>query len=90
MSRVNTFMLGAIALASLVASLFFFRFWRQTEDRFFLFFAISFLIATLDRIVLGLSHVPAEREPLFYVMRLVTHGLIIAAIVEKNRVRPKP
>ena len=30
---------GAIAVGSLVAGLFFFRFWRHTRDRFFLWFA---------------------------------------------------
>ena len=35
---------GAISMASLVAGLFFLRFWKDTGDRFFLFFAVSFLI----------------------------------------------
>ena len=41
---------GAIATASLVASLFFFRFWRQTRDRFFLWFALSFWIEAANRV----------------------------------------
>jgi hypothetical protein len=32
-----------------------------------------------------LAHPSDEAEPLFYVARLVTFGLIIAAIIEKNR-----
>ena len=35
-------LMGAIAAGWLVAGLFFFRFWRQTRDRFFLWFALSF------------------------------------------------
>jgi uncharacterized membrane protein HdeD (DUF308 family) len=87
MATLHAFMLGAFAMASAVASLFFLRFWQQTRDRFFLFFAISFLIAAVDRIAVALSHPPAEREPLFYLVRLLTHALIIAAIVDKNRAR---
>ena len=72
-------------MASSVATLFFLRFWRQTRDSFFLMFAIAFGIDAATRFALGLSQVPAEAEPLFYVARLVTFGLIIFAIIYKNR-----
>jgi len=76
---------GAVAMASVVASLFFLRFWRQTGDSLFIFFGIAFGIDAASRFVLGLSHISAEMEPLFYVPRLVMFGLIIVAIVQKNR-----
>ena len=38
---VREILIGAIAMGWLVAGLFFFRFWRQTGDRFFLWFALS-------------------------------------------------
>jgi hypothetical protein len=79
--------LGALAMASLVAALFFLRFWRDTRDRFFFFFAIAFVLDALHRVVLGMNAVSQEHEPFFYVGRLVTYGLIIAAIVDKNRPR---
>lgn len=41
-SPINLMLTGAIALASLLVGLFFFRFWRQTRDRFFLYFALAF------------------------------------------------
>jgi uncharacterized membrane protein HdeD (DUF308 family) len=78
-------LLGAIAMASLVAALFFFRFWRQTRDAFFLLFAIAFGIDAAARFVLALQQVSQETEPLYYIPRLVMFGLIIAAIVQKNR-----
>ena len=37
-------LLGAIAMASITIGVFFLRFWKDTENRFFLFFAISFLL----------------------------------------------
>ena len=76
---------GAVAMASFVATLFFLRFWRQTRDSFFLLFAIAFGLDSLTRFVLGLTHPPDETEPLFYLTRLVTFILIIAAIIQKNR-----
>jgi uncharacterized membrane protein HdeD (DUF308 family) len=82
---LNTLLFGANAMAALVASLFFLRFWRSTRDRFFLFFAVAFLIDAVARVVLGLSVFPEESEPLFYVARLLSFAIIIAAIVDKNR-----
>lgn len=72
-------------MASFVAALFFLRFWRQTRDSFFLFFAIAFGLDGVMRLLLGLTDVSAEQEPLFYSARLVTFGLIIIAIIHKNR-----
>jgi hypothetical protein len=84
---MTPFILGATTLASLVAALFFLRFWRDTHDRFFCLFAIAFGVDALHRVVLALTLVSQEHEPFVYVGRLVTYGLIIAAIVDKNRPR---
>ncbi len=83
--KVNAVLLGAIAMASFVAAMFFLRFWRHTRDRFFLFFAISFFIEALNRAALGLTTISKEQEPLFYLVRLCAFGLIMIAIVDKNR-----
>ena len=84
---MNAVILGAIAMASLVASLFFLRFWKDTHDRFFLFFAIAFFVEAFNRVALGLTAVSQEGEPFFYLVRLSAFGLIIAAIVDKNRAK---
>jgi hypothetical protein len=85
---MNQMLTGAIACGSLLAGLFFFRFWRTTRDRFFLFFALSFWLETGNRIALGLLVNSSELEPVFYIVRVVAYGLIIVAIVQKNRKRP--
>ena len=77
-------LLGAIAMASLIAGLFFLRFWRQTGDRLFLFFAISFLAEGINRWALGLSGDPNEGRPFFYFVRFLSFLLIIIAIAQKN------
>lgn len=79
---------GAIATATLLASLFFLRFWRNSRDRFFLYFALSFGIEGFNRIALGLLADAREDNPVFYSIRLVAYGLIVAAIWGKNRPRP--
>lgn len=78
---------GAIALGWAVAGLFFFRFWKHTRDRFFLYFAASFWIESLNRVALGLLVNNNESSPFAYVVRLVAYGLILLAIWQKNRPR---
>ena len=80
-------LIGAIALGWALAGLFFLRFWRQTRDRFFLFFAASFWIESINRVALGLWESASETTPLFYGIRLVSYGLILLAIWQKNRPR---
>ena len=88
---MNDILIGGIATASLVAGLFFFRFWRSTRDRFFLFFAFSFWIEGVNRFVLWHWVGPNEDAPGYYLIRVIAYGLIIAAIVDKNRARrPQP
>ena len=79
---------GAIAIGWLVAGLFFLRFWRQTGDRFFLWFALSFWLESFNRVVLGLYVGPEQDNPLVYSLRVVAYGLILLAIWQKNRPRP--
>jgi uncharacterized membrane protein HdeD (DUF308 family) len=78
-------LMGAVAMASLVATLFFLRFWSHTRDPLFLFFAAAFAFDAVTRVALALSHPGDELEPFYYLARLVTFGLIIAAIIQKNR-----
>ena len=80
-------MMGAIAAGWLVAGLFFFRFWRQTRDRFFLWFALSFWLETTGRVALALMAPAAEDNPGIFGVRVVAYGLILLAIWQKNRKR---
>jgi hypothetical protein len=82
---MNGWLLGAIITASITVALFFLRFWYSTRDRFFLFFALSFFIDAIDRLLLGTDTLSAEDEPQYYLVRLVAYGLILYAILDKNR-----
>jgi hypothetical protein len=81
---------GAIAMGSLVIALFFLRFWRNSRDRFFLYFALSFLIEGAHRIYSALHDDGGEAAPLHYLIRLLAYGLILWAILEKNLPRKRP
>lgn len=86
---MNEMLAGAIAALSIIAGFVFLRFWRSTRDRFFLFFAASFLIEGLNRIILGITGELNENLPVYYIVRLVAYGLILYAVIDKNRVRKK-
>ena len=78
-----SFLHGAITIGFFVAGLFFFRFWRDTLDRLFLLFALSFWLQAGIRIALAVVGQPEERVYL-YALRFVAYALILAAIVMKN------
>ena len=83
-NEMSDLIAGAIAMASFVIALFFLRFWRNSRDRFFLYFALSFGIEGVHRIVSALSYDDNEDSPLHYLVRLLAYGLILWAILEKN------
>lgn len=80
------FINGAIALGYWVAGMFFLRFWRQSRDRLFAIFAISFWILGIQR---ALISVPSwvEHPTWLYGIRLGAFLLILGAVIDKNRVR---
>jgi len=80
-------LLGAVAMASFIATLFFLRFWVQTRDPLFLLFAAAFCIDAITRVALSLRHPDDEMAPFYYFARFITFALIIAAIIHKNRPR---
>lgn len=82
---VNAVLSGSVAMASLVAALFFLRFWRQTRDSFFMLFSLAFAVDAVARFSPAVSHLSDESEPLYYLPRLVTFVLIIVAVIRKNR-----
>lgn len=87
MNMLNPLLSGAIAMTSAVIALFFLRFWKSTNDRFFLFFSCSFFLEALNRTLLGLSALPTEDAPLYYIIRLAAYLFILYGIFDKNRSR---
>jgi uncharacterized membrane protein HdeD (DUF308 family) len=79
------FIMGAIAMASCIAAIFFLRFWRDTRDRLFAMFAASFLLLGITRLGLALSPESIEGNTPWYWMRLAAFLLILFAIADKNR-----
>jgi len=81
---INGFLLGVIATCSLIAGIFFFRFWRRTRDSLFLNFALAFSIEAVNRTTM-LFGSPNEGRISIYLVRFLAFGLIVAGIIGKNR-----
>ncbi len=82
-----SFLLGAVSMASFIAALFFLRYWRDTRDSLFGFFAASFFLEAGNRVLVSLSGDLTEALPVLYTVRLLSYLLILAGIVHKNRPR---
>ncbi|WP_428303938.1 DUF5985 family protein [Lacipirellula sp.] len=79
------FIMGAIAMASLVVAAFFLRFWRDTHDRLFAMFAVAFVLLGLTRLGLAMSGDASEGNTSWYWVRLAAFILILVAIADKNK-----
>jgi hypothetical protein len=83
-TTLNMFLAGAITMGFIVASLFFFSFWRRTADSLFAAFGFAFLLFAANQALITLGHIPVEYRSEAYVLRLAGFGLLIVAIVRKN------
>ena len=85
---IEGFLLGIIVVSSLIAGLFFLKFWRRTRDPLFLAFAAAFTIEGVNRMGFLFVDRPNEGSPAIYIVRLFAFLIILGAIVWKNRRRP--
>lgn len=76
---------GMLVAGCLVAALFFFRFWTQSRDRLFAWFAGAFGLLAIQRLALAIRVAPMEDQTVFYLLRLLAFGMIAFAIIDKNR-----
>jgi peptidoglycan/LPS O-acetylase OafA/YrhL len=84
------FISGAITMGFIAAAGFFLRFWRSTEDRLFLAFAIAFFLLALNQALAQWIGAADERVGYTYLLRVLAFVLILGAIVDKNVARRGP
>jgi Family of unknown function (DUF5985) len=82
---VKQFCWGMLTMASLVAALFFLRYWRVSGDRLFAFFAVAFAILAVNWLALAAIAPAVEAGHFVYLIRLVAFVIIIVGIIDKNR-----
>lgn len=82
---LDYFLLGFIAACSLVAGLFFLRFWRSTRDPLFIAFAAFFVIQGGSNIAaVSLLPHPNEGSVWLFLLHLLSILGLLAAILWKN------
>ena len=81
---MDSFLQGCVATAFIVAGIFFLRYWKETRDRLFFFFSLSFVILGLNRGLLVVCQQSHEDTYHLYLIRLIAFLILIAAIVDKN------
>lgn len=78
------FLSGMVTAGFLIASLFFFRFWKRTRDALFAAFGLAFaLFASAQALSLSFDSASDDRAWV-YLLRLFGFLLILGAIVTKN------
>ena len=81
---MDQFLLGAISMANLTVMSFFIKFWYQTKDHFFLFFAVTFLLLSVERFLAVIETINQEISIIIYLIRLAAYAFIIIGIISKN------
>ena len=78
------FLTGVATAGFLIAAVFFFRFWKTTQDTFFAILGIAFVLFAANQAAVALLEVSREEQSWIYVLRLVGFALLLVAITQKN------
>jgi hypothetical protein len=78
------FLSGATTLGCVVLAVCFLRFWARTRERLFAIFAVAFALYAVHYVAVFMAS-REETEALVYAIRALAFGLILVAIVDKNR-----
>ena len=84
---MRQFVWGLLTMETAVAALIFLRFWRVSNERLFLFFALAFASMAINWVGLSSVDPPLESQHYVYLFRLLAFILIIIGIFDKNRGR---
>ena len=87
--HVVVFLQGISATGAWVSGLVFLRFWRETRDALFAFFAAAFWLLGASWTALALFSPTDDARAYVYSLRLLAFVLIIVGILVKNREGPR-
>lgn len=82
---VVLFVAGAMTAGYALAAVFFLRFWTRTRQGLFAAFAAAFALMALNQAVAGFWRAAEAEVAGAYLLRLAAFGIIIVAILAKNR-----
>lgn len=81
---MRLFFAGMIAMGFLVASVFFMKFWKKTEDPLFAAFAAAFALLAVNQSIASVTTLGRDELSWVWLLRLSAYCIIIAAIAWKN------
>lgn len=81
---MTQFLYGMNTMGFLVAALFFWRFWRKSEDTLFIAFSVAFVLFALDQFFHAVTVAPTPSYGWLFFLRLAGFGLLIYAVLRKN------
>ena len=81
---------GGLVVACMVVGLIFLRYWKATDDSFFLYFACAFWLQGAGYLYSAVTGHSDEHVPVAYLLRMAAFALIVAAILRKNLASTAP
>lgn len=82
---MNDFLSGILVMEALAIGLYQVRFWRRSQDRLFLCFAIGFGLMAANRLALFFVEDEDETRTYLFIVRLLAFVIILWGIWDKNR-----
>jgi len=79
---------GATAMGCVALAVLFLRFWVRSRDRLFAIFAGAFAVFAINRVLLVTLVSSEETDVMIYGIRALAFGLLMLAILDKNRAPP--
>jgi hypothetical protein len=76
---------GALSMGCATIALHFLRYWRDSREPLFAWFAVAFAVMATNWLGLALIDPNSEVRHTLYLLRLAAFVLIIVGIVDKNR-----
>jgi Family of unknown function (DUF5985) len=86
---MHEYLWGMLTMATLMAALFFLRYWRIGRERLFLFLSFAFVALSASWVALALIRPSYEHRSVVYLLRLLAFAAIMIGIADKNR-RSRP
>lgn len=84
---ITIFFSGVMFTTFAASGLFFFRFWKKTLERFFLYFSFACWMISFERIPIMIYSTDLEAHSWIYLFRLTAFLLILMAAYQANKRR---
>ena len=82
---MHEYLWGMLTMATLIAALFFLRYWRIGHERLFLFLSFAFVAFSASWATLAMIRPSYEHRSVVYLLRLLAFAAIMIGIADKNR-----